>query len=79
MKDQTNDFTINSVQVSLNKADFYSTEITTNEEGKGITQIPFGKYTVALVFIAYVFALAVIVNKFENKLTKIKLEEKKQK
>ena len=44
-----------------------------------ITQIPFGKYTVALVFIAYVFALAVIVNKFENKLTKIKLEEKKQK
>ena len=46
MKDQTNDFTINSVQVSLNKADFYSTEITTNEEGKGITQIPFGKYKV---------------------------------
>ena len=44
-----------------------------------ITQIPFGKYTVALVFIAYVFALAVIVNKFENKLTKIKLEEKIQK
>ena len=44
-----------------------------------IAQIPFGKYTVALVFIAYVFALAVIVNKFENKLTKIKLEEKKQK
>ena len=46
LKDQTNDFTINSVQVSLNKADFYSTEITTNEEGKGITQIPFGKYKV---------------------------------
>ena len=40
-----------------------------------ITQIPFGKYTVALVFIAYVFALA----EFENKLTKIKLEEKIQK
>lgn len=46
LKDQTNDFTINSVQVSLNKADFYSTEITTNEEGKGIIQIPFGKYKV---------------------------------
>ena len=46
LKDQTNNFTINNVQISLNKSDFYNTEVTTNAEGKGVTQLPFGKYKI---------------------------------
>ena len=40
-------FTVNSVKVSLNDSELYhSEEITTNNEGQAITQIPFGKYQI---------------------------------
>ena len=38
-------FTINSVQIT-NVSDLYHTEVETNQQGKAITQIPFGKYTI---------------------------------
>lgn len=40
-----------------------------------ITRIPVGKITVLVIFAIYVLALAVLTNKYENKLQKIKLEE----
>lgn len=43
---QENSFTINAVKISLNRSDFYNTEVTTNSQGKGITQLPFGKYKI---------------------------------
>ena len=40
-------FTVNSIKVSLNDSELYhSEEITTNNEGQAITQIPFGKYQI---------------------------------
>ena len=37
-------FTVNSINIELSDSDLYHTEVTTNSEGKAITQIPFGKY-----------------------------------
>ena len=42
-------FTINSINLTPNDADLYHTEVTTNNEGKAITQLPFGKYQVTEV------------------------------
>ena len=39
-------FTVNSINIELSDSDLYHTEVTTNSEGKGITQIPFGKYKI---------------------------------
>ena len=39
-------FVINSVKVMLNDSELYHTEVETNQQGKVITQIPFGKYTI---------------------------------
>jgi hypothetical protein len=39
-------FSINSVNITLNDSELYHTQVTTNRDGKGITQIPFGKYLV---------------------------------
>ena len=42
-------FTVNSIEVTLNDSDLYHTVVTTNSEGQGVTQIPFGKYQVTEV------------------------------
>ena len=42
-------FTINNISVTLNDSELYHTEVTTNSEGQGITQIPFGKYAITEV------------------------------
>ena len=39
-------FTINSISVSLSDADIYFAEVTTNSEGQGIAQIPYGDYAI---------------------------------
>ena len=39
-------FTINSINISLSDSELYHTTVTTNIEGKAITQIPFGKYQI---------------------------------
>ena len=39
-------FTVNSVKVTLNDSELYHTEVTTNSEGQGIVQLPFGKYQI---------------------------------
>ena len=39
-------FTVNSIEVTLNDSELYHTEVTTNSEGQGIVQIPFGKYQI---------------------------------
>ena len=39
-------FTINSVEITLNDSELYHTEVTTNSEGQGIVQLPFGKYQI---------------------------------
>lgn len=44
-----------------------------------ITQIPIGKFTVAIIFTIYVLVLFVITSKFENKLTKLKAENEEKK
>ena len=38
-------FTVNSIKVELNDTELYHGQVSTNEQGKCITQIPFGKYT----------------------------------
>ena len=37
-------FTVNSINIELSDSDLYHVEVTTNSEGKAVTQIPFGKY-----------------------------------
>ena len=45
--DQGSDkFTVNSITVTLSDSEIYHTEVSTNNEGQAITQIPFGKYMV---------------------------------
>ena len=42
-------FTVNSIKVALNDSELYHTEVTTNNEGQAITQLPFGKYQITEV------------------------------
>ena len=42
-------FTVNSIKVTLNDSELYHTEVTTNNEGQAITQLPFGKYQITEV------------------------------
>ena len=42
-------FTVNSIKITLNDSELYHTEVTTNNEGQGVTQIPFGKYQITEV------------------------------
>ena len=44
--DGVDKFTVNDIKVSLNDSELYHTEVTTNSEGQGIVQIPFGKYQI---------------------------------
>ena len=46
---QDNYLKINSIDVALSDDDFCHTEVTTNSNGQGIAQIPFGKYQVTEV------------------------------
>ena len=39
-------FTVNSVEITLNDSELYHTEVTTNSEGQGVVQLPFGKYQI---------------------------------
>ena len=39
-------FTVNSIEITLNDSELYHTEVTTNSEGQGIVQLPFGKYEI---------------------------------
>ena len=39
-------FTVNSIEITLNDSELYHTEVTTNSEGQGIVQLPFGKYQI---------------------------------
>ena len=39
-------FTVNSIKLTLNDSELYHTQVTTNVDGQGITQLPFGKYAV---------------------------------
>ena len=42
-------FTVNSIKITLNDSELYHTEVTTNNEGQAITQLPFGKYQITEV------------------------------
>ena len=44
-----------------------------------ITRIPFGRYTVSMIFAVYVLAIGILTSRFENKLQKIKLQEQNKK
>ena len=44
--DGVDKFTVNDIKVSLNDSELYHTEVTTNSQGQGIVQIPFGKYKI---------------------------------
>ena len=39
-------FTVNSIKITPNDSELYHTEVTTNSEGQGIVQLPFGKYQI---------------------------------
>ena len=39
-------FTVNSIKITPNDSELYHTEVTTNSEGQGIVQLPFGKYEI---------------------------------
>ena len=39
-------FTVNSIKLTPNDSELYHTEVTTNSQGQGIVQIPFGKYKI---------------------------------